>query len=919
MKRRDNTPKTYWEMILINGLVALFYWGVSHLNWLFFHHVGILPMPIWPAAAVALIAALYWGWGIAPALAVGTLLANHYSLGATWTYAACVAVMNTAGPLMAVWLVKRKRVVPKGNIPIFLFELIAAGLFLAPALTASGGIGSQWLLGMIRWEDVAAKWIRWFMAHSVGALLFVSPVLVFSSSFWQHQSDNRDPDWLKHAARTTLVLTFGLALLLWFGDTFLRTLWFKKETVSLAESLLPIRQPQELLSRVFVSFTVIFAGGAVSRLFKSLADSHRSLEQSNLELQESETLQRTLLANLPAGVIIIDPTTKTIENVNSAAVTMFGRQAEQIIGQRCHQFLCPAHEGACPVCDLDMEVDNEEREMLCADGAIRPVLKSVKRLQIRGREMLLECFIDITERKRAEEALGQAEEKYRSIFENAIEGIFQSTPEGRFLTVNPALARIYGFNSPEELLESVSNIEQTYLNPNDRRLFREMIEKDGKIEDHHAERLRKDGSRIWVSVNARAVSGPDGEMYYEGTLEDITSRKQAEEERRKLQDQLAQSQKMEAIGTLAGGIAHDFNNILTVIIGSAELALINISDKNPLHPFLMQIQQSSRRAADLVKQILAFSRQKGQEVDLIQPDSIVKEALKMLRASLPSTIEIQQHIEKDPGLIMVDPTQIHQILMNLCTNAAHAMRENGGLLEVRLTNIIVAAEEALNFSGLNPGPYIQLTVRDTGHGMESKVLEHIFDPYFTTKKVGEGTGLGLAVVYGIIKKNQGTIKVYSEPGKGSRFEVFLPRVEVTEDESQTMEPETIPGGRERILLVDDEKELVALGQTMLRSLGYQVTSRINSLEALEIFRTRSDEFDLIITDMTMPHLTGAELSKRIRQIRLDIPIVLCTGFSELIDEEKAKELDIQAFLMKPIGMQALAGSVRRVLDKRAKD
>ncbi len=292
------------QILLTNGMVALAYWAVSHLNWLFFRHVGILPMPIWPAAAVAIIAGLYWGWRIAPALAVGTLLANHFSLGASWACSAGIAVMNTAGPLLAVSWANMKRNVETENVSVRLFKLVVASLFLAPALTATGGIGAQWLLGVIPLETVGPKWLRWFIAHSSGALLFVPPVLAFSSSWWQQPSDTGKDNWLNHASRITLWTTIGLVLALWSADTLLGLLWFRHEESSWTAYLLPIHDPQRILSRIIVSVTVLFTGGVVSRLLKNLADSHRNLQKINHALRESEVKFRSLFESMAEGVAL---------------------------------------------------------------------------------------------------------------------------------------------------------------------------------------------------------------------------------------------------------------------------------------------------------------------------------------------------------------------------------------------------------------------------------------------------------------------------------------------------------------------------------------------------------------------------------------------------------------------------------------
>ncbi len=384
-------------------------------------------------------------------------------------------------------------------------------------------------------------------------------------------------------------------------------------------------------------------------------------------------------------------------------------------------------------------------------------------------------------------------------------------------------------------------------------------------------------------------------------------------------EQLHQAQKMEAVGTLAGGIAHDFNNILAAILGYAELANFDIAEDSRTKYNLQQSIKATHRARDLVQQILAFSRQARQERKPLDIKPLIKEGLKFLRASLPATIEIRQNMEEDPGTIEADPTQVYQVLMNLCTNAAHAMDEKGGVLEVSLGKADMDGEASAAPAGMEPGPYLRLRVSDTGHGMPPEILKRIFDPYFTTKEVGKGTGLGLAVVHGIVKSYGGGITVSSEMGKGSTFDIYFPRVQAMGRASEAERAEPLPfGGHERVLFVDDEKAIVEIGHSMLKYLGYEVEVRTSSIEALELFRAQADRFDLVITDMTMPNMTGDKLAQELLRIRPGIPIILCTGFSEYLTEEKAKALGVRELLMKPLAIRDLAQAVRRVLDYRKK-
>ena len=391
-----------------------------------------------------------------------------------------------------------------------------------------------------------------------------------------------------------------------------------------------------------------------------------------------------------------------------------------------------------------------------------------------------------------------------------------------------------------------------------------------------------------------------------------------EKEREKLQEQLNQAQKMEAIGTLAGGIAHDFNNILTAILGYAEMSLDYIPASNPAHTMIPEVIKASLRARDLVKQILDFSRKSVTDRFPIQMHLLVKEAIKLLRASIPTTIEIKQEINAECGYVLADPTQIHQVLMNLCTNATQAM-EDGGELLVGLDCVTLDHEELAKEPELTPGPYIRLTVTDTGTGMDQATLTRIFEPYFTTKSLGKGSGMGLAVVHGVVKRHGGMIRVTSEVGKGTSFTIFFPQVkEVTGEKTEGISEVFSCHGNERLMIVDDDPVVVNLLAQLFESLGYQVVSETDSLSALERFRAAPLSIDLVITDQTMPKLTGEQLSRSILAIRPGLPILLCTGFSSKIDDQRAAEIGISAFLMKPFTHNTIATQVRKLLDEAKK-
>jgi signal transduction histidine kinase/ActR/RegA family two-component response regulator len=394
---------------------------------------------------------------------------------------------------------------------------------------------------------------------------------------------------------------------------------------------------------------------------------------------------------------------------------------------------------------------------------------------------------------------------------------------------------------------------------------------------------------------------------------ETNQRKLAENEKRKMESQLQQAYKMEAIGTLAGGIAHDFNNILSAILGYADMAKDDAPEGSSIRHDLEKVLQAGNRAKKLVKQILAFSRQTDTECILFQPANIVKEAIKMLRPTIPATIDINQNINPKAGVIFADPSQVHQILMNLCTNAFHAMEETGGTLDISLKETELDKKDLVHEPGVGAKTFVQLTVKDTGPGIAPEIRDRIFDPYFTTKEVGKGTGMGLAIIHGIVKSYGGFISLVSEPGKGSAFHVYIPSVE-KEVLPETTESEDIPRGKERILFIDDEEYIADMGKDMLERIGYSVTIRKSSLDALEKFQNKPDLFDLVITDQTMPGMTGVDLAKRMLLIRPDIPIILCTGYSTTISEEKAKTIGIKEFAYKPILTKDIAKLIRKVLD-----
>jgi len=514
-----------------------------------------------------------------------------------------------------------------------------------------------------------------------------------------------------------------------------------------------------------------------------------------------------------------------------------------------------------------------------------------------------ELQAEIAVRKRAEDE----QQRLVTAIEQAAEAIIITDLEWNICYVNPAFERLNGYGRDEIIGQHTGIIKS---DRHDSSFFKTIKEElaSGRVWSGRMTNRRKDGSCYESEVTGSPVRDKQGSIIsFVSIHRDITHEI-------KLERQLRQSHKMEAIGTLTAGIAHDFNNILTAIVGYTELSLSRLQKSDPLRGDLEQVLESGLRATDLVRQILTFSRQTEQERKPVHLDSIIREVLKLLRPSLPSFIEIhtEYDIKPEECIVDADSTQLHQVLMNLCTNAAHAMRNRGGVLSLTLTQVMVDAALVSQHPGLKPGPHLRLAVSDTGHGIDAALMERIFDPYFTTKKTGEGTGMGLAVTMGIVQNHGGAISVSSESGQGTSFEVFLPRA--ISVGKQIVETRDVPQtGKEQILFIDDEKALAVLGQKMLETLGYRVTAVTNSLEALELFRSKAGAFDLVITDMSMPGLTGRELARELVALRPDIPVIMCSGFAEFVNPEQAREAGIREFLMKPYVIGTLAKTIRKVL------
>ncbi|MBF0227332.1 MAG: PAS domain S-box protein [Desulfobacterales bacterium] len=518
---------------------------------------------------------------------------------------------------------------------------------------------------------------------------------------------------------------------------------------------------------------------------------------------------------------------------------------------------------------------------------------------------ILACFCCETLRAaRAVAALQESEEKYRTVLEANPDPVIICDVKHNIQYINPSFTKIFGWTNDEIYGKSID-----FFVPKDKILeSKDFMKKlaDGEILSCiESKRLNKNETLITVSISGAIYkdrnSQPSGFVI---NIRDITKQKQIEA-------QISQSQKNEAIGTLAGGIAHDFNNILSAVIGYAELSILELPEKNKIRTNLKMLLNACYRATDLVNQLMILSRHKEQERKPILLHPIVKEVVKFLRASLPTTIEIRHNISITQDLIIADFSQIHQALINLATNAHHAMKEGGGTLEINLKPINIDKKNINKYPDLKKGRYLMLIIKDTGSGIDDSTKDKIFDPYYTTKDKEFGTGLGLAVVNGIIKKHDGTIYVNSEAEKGTTFQIFLPVIE--KDEEEIKNGKKIRFGKESVLFIDDEKALVDLTIDLLEFLGYTVTATTIPREALQMFKDNPHKFDFVITDMTMPKITGDVLAIEMLKIRPDIPIILCTGYSELINEEAALKLGIKGFMLKPFTIYDLSQIITKIL------
>jgi len=637
-------------------------------------------------------------------------------------------------------------------------------------------------------------------------------------------------------------------------------------------------------------------------------------------LQHSRDLMKCTLLSVGDGVIATDHRNK-IQVINPLAEALTGWRKEEAFGKPLGQVLRALATTTDPNVEKLATLAMKERRVVALpedaflmpkSGNARPIDDSVAPIQSHMGDVVgaVIVFRDAAHRRRTEAALIEAEARYREIFENAVVGMFQSTPDGHYLRVNQALATMHGYNSPQEMVEGAIDIaHKEHADPTMRDAFKDLVNEHEVINALPLELSRRDGTRLSTIVNARVVRDAEGRvLFYEGTQEDIT-------ERKRLQAQFEYAQKMEAVGRLAGGVAHDFNNILSVISGYSELAGQKAVTNRPIASEIAQIKKAAARAARLTMQLLAFGRQLVIQPTVLDLNKAIDDLSPMLERLVGEDISISVNLSDELGLIVADHGQIEQILMNLAVNARDAMPV-GGRIEIETANVILDKEYARQHPSAVSGPFIMLSFSDTGQGIDKSVLPKIFEPFFTTKEPGKGTGLGLATVYGIVKQSNGNIWVYSELGLGTNFKIYFPRVDLSETPTPPESQTASRRGTETILLVEDDRDIREVVSMMLEASGYKVIRAENTTAAVEVARTTPASIDLLLTDIIMPGMSGVELYDQVRVLRPGVKRLYMTGYagSEL-GRRGLLESDA-VVLQKPFDPNALFTSVRAVLDRK---
>ncbi len=643
------------------------------------------------------------------------------------------------------------------------------------------------------------------------------------------------------------------------------------------------------------------------------------LKSNRQTLADDETLLRQFVQHTPAAVAMFDTEMRCLQ-ASDRWLADYGLTGRNIAGLSYHQMFPQLPDywkevyrnvlaGAPEQCERD-PIPRGDGSMEWLQWEARPWRQPDGSV---GGLILFTQFI--TERIHIEEALRLSQDKFRSAMQHSPIGMAVIGPDGRWLEVNPALCKIVGYTRGELLVTHF----QSMSHPDDRGVEKDFVRRmlARQIGNYQIEKrcLHKNGQVIWVQLNVSLAWNPDGTpRHFVAQIQDVSERKRAEEQRKKLEEQLRQAQKMEALGALAGGTAHEFNNILGIIIGYSDLAKMGLRDGHPAARHLEEVLKASLRAKEIVQQILTFTRQQKDQRELMLLHPVVADAVKLIRTTLPDEVRIVTDIEPGAGALLGNPTQIHPVIINLCTNARHAMNNGAGLIHISQRTVTLDSSARSLHAALRAGPYVRLSIQDNGEGMDASTLARIFEPFFTTKGPGKGTGLGLAVVHGILQAHDGAVVVESQPGKGATFHLYFPAELSAPAQSLPAGPDLIPGGSgQHILLVDDEAALAQATVLTLEHLGYHATGVHSATEALQAFQQQPDKIDLVMTDLTMPGMNGIELADALHEIRPELPIILASGFGGMRTAHFAQGFGPRAVLQKPFTTEMLAHVVRQLL------
>ncbi|MFA6241753.1 MAG: PAS domain S-box protein [Candidatus Hydrogenedentales bacterium] len=703
------------------------------------------------------------------------------------------------------------------------------------------------------------------------------------------------PTPVQRALRIALLYALAASLWIVFSDRVLLLWGNDSEFVALMQTV------KGLAYVVFTSLLV----------FAMVYGDTSSMQRTNDKLSLSEQRFRTAVDQFPYAFVIYDGE-RQIQFVNAHARELIGKPESEILGRKDEDLFPPEVVNAILPLQKAAFASRMRRQgecVLAMNGkSLTVFLDYVPILdESLNIKQVLSVAWDITERKKVEEERAML----ATAIQHAAEAVFMTDTRGRIEYANPAFSQITGYDPEEVVGMQTSVLKSGKLGQAFYESMWQTLSK-GKLWHGRFVNKRKDGTLYEWNASISPVRDAEGKLaHFVSVTRDVTAEVA-------LERQLRQAQKLEAIGTLAGGVAHDFNNILAAILGYGEMALQELEPGTAAHTDVKNVLQASSRATELVRQILTFSRQMEERRIHVRIEHVVHEALTLLRALIPASVEIREHLDGKGGYVLADPSQLHQVVVNLCTNAYQAMLDTKGAIKVALRPCTVTAEMKRENPSLHEGMYMLLSVQDTGCGMGKETLEHIFDPFFTTKGMGKGTGLGLSTVHGIVRAHGGAVVVRSELGSGTTFDVYLPSTEEPKSIDQAQQ-QPIIGGNERILIVDDEETLAELLKRQLERFGYEVVKLTDSEEALRVFREQPEIFDLLITDQNMPRLTGVQLAQEILGIRRGLPIILATGYSERLSREEALSLGIKAYLNKPIEAYRMAQVIREVLDDQSRE